>query len=379
MKEERQDRRMKIDRITLRRVQAPLKAPFETSFIRMDQKDCIIVGVQSDGVTGYGESTAFAAPYYNEETTDTIWYMLEQYLVPALAGREVAHPDEISALFAPIRRHHMAIATIETAVWDLYAKREGISLSQALGGTKREIDVGVSIGIEPTVEAVVQNVERFVEQGYKRIKMKIKPGFDIRLVDAIRRRFGDSLPLMVDANSAYTLEDVPLLKALDPYNLMMIEQPLAHDDIVDHAALQRELRTPICLDESIHTLADARHAIELGSCRIINIKLGRVGGFTNAKKIHDFCMERGIPVWCGGMLELGIGRLHNVALSSLSNFTIPGDVSASSRFWERDVVVPAIDLARPGVLAVPTGAGIGHEVCERTLDEWTVGKPTRDA
>lgn len=370
---------MKIDRITLRRVQAPLKAPFETSFIRMDKKDCVIVSVQSDGATGYGESTAFSAPYYNEETTDTIWYMLEQYLVPALAGREVAHPDEISALFAPIRRHHMAIATIETAVWDLYAKREGVSLSQALGGTKPEIDVGVSIGIEPTVEAVVRNVERFVDQGYKRIKVKIKPGFDIRLVDAIRRKFGDSLPLMVDANSAYTLADVPLLKELDPYNLMMIEQPLAHDDIVDHAALQRELRTPICLDESIHTLADARHAIELGSCRIINIKLGRVGGFTNAKKIHDLCLERGIPVWCGGMLELGIGRLHNVALSSLSNFTIPGDVSASSRFWERDVVVPEVDLIRPGILAVPAGAGIGHEVCERTLDEWTVKKLTLDA
>ncbi|CAI6080682.1 o-succinylbenzoate synthase [Cohnella sp. JJ-181] len=370
---------MRIDQITLRRLQAPLKAPFETSFIRMDKKDCVIVSVYSDGMIGYGESTAFSAPYYNEETTDTVWHMLEHYLVPALTGRVVSHPDEVSALFAPIRRHHMAIAAIETAVWDLYAKRQGISLSHALGGTKQEIDVGVSIGIEPTVEHVVANVERFVEQGYKRIKVKIKPGFDIRLVEAIRKRFGDGLPLMVDANSAYTMADIPLLKELDPYGLMMIEQPLAHDDIIDHAALQRELRTPICLDESIHTLADARHAIELGSCRIINIKVGRVGGLTNARKIHDLCLERGIPVWCGGMLELGIGRLHNVALSSLSNFTIPGDVSASSRFWEQDVVEPAIDLVRPGVLAVPTGAGIGHAVCERTLDGWTVNKLTQGA
>jgi len=216
-----------------------------------------------------------------------------------------------------------------------------------------------------------------VEQGYKRIKVKIKPGFDIRLVEAIRRRFGDDLPLMADANSAYTLDDMPILKEMDNYKLMMIEQPLAHDDIIEHAALQRELRTPLCLDESIHTLADARHAIDLGSCRIMNIKIGRVGGLANAKRIHDLCLERGMPVWCGGMLELGIGRLHNIALSSLSNFSIPGDVSASKRFWAQDIVVPGIEMVRPGVIAVPAGAGIGHEVCEQSLERLTVKKLTR--
>lgn len=365
---------VKIERIELRQVQVSLKAPFETSFGRMDMKECVIVSVHSDGVIGYGESVAFSVPYYNEETTGTIWYMLEHVLIPGLLGKEVTTPEEVSDLFAPVRRNHMAIASIETAVWDLYAKRNGLSLAQTLGGQKQEIEVGVSIGIEPTVEWVVQNVERFVEQGYKRIKVKIKPGFDIQVVEAIRKRFGDELPLMVDANSAYTLQDVPLLKELDHYHLMMIEQPLAHDDIIEHAKLQRELRTPVCLDESIHTLADARHAIELGSCRVMNIKIGRVGGLTNAKRIHDLCKERGIPVWCGGMLELGIGRLHNVALSSLSNFAIPGDVSASKRFWEQDLVVPGIEMIRPGVIAVPTNDGIGQEVCERTLERWTVRK-----
>ncbi|SDD05087.1 O-succinylbenzoate synthase [Paenibacillus sp. UNCCL117] len=369
---------MKIDRITLRQVQVPLKAPFETSFGRMSKKECVIVAVHSDGCVGYGESVAFSHPYYNEETTETIWYMLEHYLVPSLVGKEVTRPEEVSELFASIRRNHMAIASIETAVWDLYAKRNGISLAQALGGGRQEIEVGVSIGIEPTTAHVVRNVERFVEQGYRRMKVKIKPGFDIELVQAIRKRFGDELPLMVDANSAYTLKDMPILKELDRYNLMMIEQPLAHDDIIEHAALQKELRTPICLDESIHTLADASHAIDLGSCRIMNIKIGRVGGFTNAKRIHDLCSQRGIPVWCGGMLELGIGRLHNVAISSLSNFSIPGDVSASDRFWEQDIVVPGIELVRPGVLAVPANAGIGHEVCEETLERFTTRKLQSD-
>ncbi|NOU67057.1 o-succinylbenzoate synthase [Paenibacillus sp. LMG 31461] len=370
---------MKIEKIELRQVQVPLKAPFETSFGRMDKKDCVIVSVHSDGMIGYGESVAFSAPFYNEETTETIWYMLEHYLIPAVVGREVTNPEEISGVLAPIRRNHMAIAAIETAVWDLYAKQNGISLAHALGGKKQEIEVGVSIGIEPTIELVVQNVERFLEQGYKRIKVKIKPGFDIHLVEAIRKRFGEDVPLMVDANSAYTLQDVHILKELDNYNLMMIEQPLAHDDIIEHAELQRELRTPVCLDESIHTLADARHAIDLGSCRIMNIKIGRVGGLTNARKIHDLCMQRGISVWCGGMLELGIGRLHNIALSSLSNFAIPGDVSASKRFWEQDIVDPGIEMIRPGVLAVPNNAGIGHEVREQSLEQLTTRKLTRHA
>ena len=357
----------------------PLKAPFETSFGRMATKDCVVVAVQSGEATGYGESVAFSAPWYSEETTGTVWHVLEQFLVPALIGKDIQHPDDVSASFAFIRRNPMAIAALETAVWDLYAKRSGISLAQALGGGKLEIDVGVSIGIEPTIEDVVRNVGRFLEQGYRRIKVKIKPGFDIGLVEAIRNRFGEDVPLMVDANSAYTLRDVPILKEMDNYRLMMIEQPLAHDDIIEHAALQRELRTPVCLDESIHTIADARHAIDLGSCRIMNIKLGRVGGLTNAKKIHDLCRERGIPVWCGGMLEFGIGRLHNVALASLSNFSIPGDISASSRYWEQDIVEPGVEMIRPGVLAVPTAAGIGYEVKEDRLNERTVKQSTWNA
>jgi O-succinylbenzoate synthase len=369
---------MKIEQITLRQVQAPLKAPFETSFGRMATKDCVVVSVRSGETVGYGESVAFSAPWYNEETTDMVWYVLERFLVPVLLGKEIKHPDEISALFGFIRRNHMAVAAIETAVWDLYAKRNGISLARAMGGDKQEIDVGVSIGIEPTIDAVVRNVEQFLEQGYRRIKVKIKPGFDIGLIEAIRRRFGEDVPLMADANSAYTLQDMPILKELDNYRLMMIEQPLAHDDIIEHAALQRELRTPVCLDESIHTLTDARHAIELGSCRIMNIKLGRVGGLTNAKKIHDLCEERGIPVWCGGMLEFGIGRLHNIALASLSNFSIPGDISASARYWEQDVVEPGIEMIRPGVLAVPAAAGIGYEVKEDRLNERTVRQSTRN-
>ncbi|MED4909438.1 o-succinylbenzoate synthase [Brevibacillus centrosporus] len=353
---------MKIEKIEMRRLHLPLKQAFEASIGQQTMRDFLLISVHSEGETGYGESVAMPLPFYNEETTETVLYMMEALLIPMLLKNKIERPEDVARLFAPIRRHHMAKSALEGAVWDLYAKQQGISLAQALGGKRKEIDVGVSVGIEPTVEEVVSKVEGFVAEGYKKIKVKIKPGFDIALIDALRKRFGDDLPLMADANSAYTLDQIDLIKQLDDYNLIMIEQPLAHDDIVDHARLQSQLKTPICLDESIHTVEDARRAIELSSCRIINIKVGRVGGLTESKKIHDLCQENNIPVWCGGMFESGVGRAHNIAITSLSNFTIPGDTAASSRYWKQDIVLPEVEFLRPGVLAVPEGPGIGYEI-----------------
>lgn len=353
---------MKIERIELKRLHLPLKDQFETSFGRQSKRDFLLISVHSEGETGFAESVAMPFPYYNEETTDTVLYMLETFMIPMLLTNPIEVPQDVARLFAPIRRNNMAKAALEGAVWDLYAKQQGISLAHALGGKRKEIDVGVSIGIEPTVDEVVHKVEGFVADGYKKIKVKIKPGFDITLIEALRKRFGDSLPLMADANSAYTIDQLDLFKELDQYNLIMIEQPLAHDDIVDHARLQQQLKTPICLDESIHTVEDARRAIELGSCKIINIKIGRVGGLTESQKIHDLCQAHDVPVWCGGMLESGVGRAHNIAITSLPNFTIPGDTSASSRYWAQDIVTPEVDFLKPGILAVPDGPGIGYAI-----------------
>jgi O-succinylbenzoate synthase len=363
---------MNLTKVELRRLNMPLKSPFETSFGRTTVKDFILVSVHGEGETGYAESVSMPYPLYNEETTGTVWYMLEEILVPLLFKNEIDHPKEVSERFTYIRRNNMAKAALEGAVWDLYCKQQGISLSSALGGTKKNIDVGVSIGIEPTIDEVLTKVERFIEEGYKKIKVKIKPGFDVQLIKAIRERFGFDIPLMADANSAYTLDDMDLLKELDQYKLMMIEQPLAHDDIIDHAKLQKELQTPVCLDESIHSAEDARKAIELGSCKIINIKIGRVGGLSESVKIHDLCQEHHIPVWCGGMLEAGIGRAHNIALTSLANFTIPGDTSASSRYWEEDIVEPAVELNGLGTLAVPTTPGIGYKLNEQAVNKFLV-------
>lgn len=358
---------MKLERIDLQRIKIPLNSPFETSMGVETHKECILVRAYSGKHVGFGESVAMDVPVYNEEDVDTVWYMLEKYLIPQLFKREIEHPDEVSLLFSWMRRNHMAKAALEGAVWDLYAKMQGMSLSQALGGTRTTIDVGVSIGIEPTIEKLLQRVEGFVRDGYKKIKVKIKPGFDVEPMRAIRQTFGPNVPLMADANSAYTLSDIEMLKELDEFGLIMIEQPLAHDDIIDHATLQRELKTPICLDESIHTVEDARKAIGLGSCRIINIKIGRVGGLTDAKKIHDLCQANHVPVWCGGMLEAGIGRAHNMAIASLANFTIPGDTSPSHRYFAEDIVTPWIDFAQPGVLNVPTAPGIGFDINEQTI------------
>jgi O-succinylbenzoate synthase len=363
---------MNVERVDLLHLSLPLKSPFETSLGRMTEKQVFILQAQSNGVVGYAECVASTEPLYNEETLGTVKHMLEQFLIPSLFKHSVSIPEDVHMLFAPIRRNYMAKSALESALWDLYCKQQGIPLAKALGGTKSEIEVGVSIGIEASIEEVLHKVETYLGEGYRKIKVKIKPGFDVALIDSIRSKFGSDIPLMADANSAYTLKDIDILKELDNYNLMMIEQPLAHDDIIDHATLQKELKTSICLDESIHSVKDARKAIELESCRIINIKIGRVGGLFEAKKIHDLCQQYNIPVWCGGMLETGIGRAHNIALTSLHNFTIPGDTSASDRYWQEDIVEPAVSCIRPGILAVPSIPGIGYDINENTLNKYLI-------
>ncbi len=371
--EERGYLAMNIERVELQRLHMPFKASFEASFGRMAKRDLVLVSVYSgDGHVGYGESTSMPYPLYNEETTETVWYMLEKFLIPKLLTADISAPEEVAELFAPIRRNNMAKAALEGAVWDLYCKQKGISLAAGLGGSKQKIDVGVSIGIEPTVDLLLKKVEGFINEGYKKIKVKVKPGFDVEPMRAIRKTFGPDVPLMADANSAYTLDHIDTLKELDEFNLIMIEQPLAHDDIIDHAKLQKELKTPICLDESIHTVEDARKAIELGSCGIINIKIGRVGGLTESKRIHDLCQKHNIPVWCGGMFETGVGRAHNIAITSLPNFTIPGDTSASNRYWVEDIVEPEVVLVEPGILAVPSEAGIGYALKPESVKKFLV-------
>jgi o-succinylbenzoate synthase len=367
---------MKVEKVKLERLKMPLLSPFQTSFGTEIEKEFILVSVYGDGQVGYAECVAMETPVYNEETIDTVWHIAEQVIIPKLLETELESPEDFSKLFSWIRRNNMAKSAIESAIWDLYAKQQGISLSEALGGVKEEIEVGVSIGIEPTVEGLLNKVEGYLAQGYKKIKVKIKPGVDVERVKAIRERFGYDIPLMADANSAYTLDQIDILKELDQYGLMMIEQPLAHDDIVDHAKLQRELQTPICLDESIHSVEDARKAVELGSCKIINIKIGRVGGLTEAKKLHDFCEANGIPVWCGGMLEAGVGRAHNIAIASLSNFIIPGDTSASKKYWAEDIIEPEVTLSKPGIVSVPTEPGIGFKVVQEQVDKYLLNSKT---
>lgn len=363
---------MEINQVQLQRIKLPLKSSFVTSFGKVIEKDIIIVRVFGGGQVGAAESVAMAYPIYNEETTDTVWLMLEKYLIPLLLEKGVEKPEDVSGLFSYIRRNNMAKAALEMAVWDLYSKQKGITLSAALGGTRKEIEVGVSIGIEENIEDLLEKVEGFIADGYKKIKVKIKPGWDLKPLMAIRKRFGEDIPLMADANSAYSLNDKDLLKELDNLNLIMIEQPLAHDDIHDHAKLQAYIKTPICLDESIHSVEDARKAIETNACKIINIKTGRVGGLMEAKKIHDLCQKENIPVWCGGMLEAGIGRAHNIAIASLSNFTIPGDTSASCRYFDQDIIFPEVILSKPGIVDVPVQAGIGFEVNDDAIAQVTI-------
>jgi O-succinylbenzoate synthase len=363
---------VQIRRVELREIRLDLLYPFETSFGRTTQRRIILVRVEdADGVEGWGECVAGEDPHYSEEWTESAWAVLDRFLAPMLLGVALQSAEGVDDLFARVRGNRMAKAAVETACWDLEARRRGVPLWRLLGGTREEIPCGVSIGLQDSMDALLGKVERELAAGYQRIKIKIKPGHDIALVEAIRKRFAE-VPLMVDANSAYRLQDVPLIRELDRFGLMMIEQPLGHDDIVDHAALQKQIATPICLDESIRSSADARQAIDLGACRIINIKLGRVGGHVEARRVERICRERGVPVWCGGMLESGIGRAHNIALSTLAGFLLPGDVSASERYWEEDIIDPPVTVTRSGTIVPPTGAGIGFAVKRGRIESLTV-------
>jgi o-succinylbenzoate synthase len=353
---------MKLERITLRQIRMPLVHFFETSFSRTYSRDIILVEAASEGVSGWGEVTAGENPFYNEEWTGSAWPILCDYVAPRVLGRDLQSAEEVAPLTAHIRGHNMARGGLEAAVWDLEARREGVPLWKKIGGgARREIPCGVSIGIQDSVEQLLDKIEHELADGYQRIKMKIKPGWDVDVVRRVRERF-PAVKLMADANSAYTLADADHLRKLDDFYLMMIEQPLGHDDIIDHAELQRKLETPICLDESIRTAHHAEQAIKMHACGIINIKLGRVGGFREARLVHDVAQAAGIPVWCGGMLEAGIGRAHNVALATLPNFVLPGDVSASQRYWKRDIIQPAVETTPRGTIALRDEPGLGYAV-----------------
>jgi O-succinylbenzoate synthase len=363
---------MKVARVTLRQIRMPLVHFFETSFGRTYERQMILVEAVGDGVSGWGEVTAGENPFYNEEWTESAWLILRDYAAPRVLGRGIQNPAEVFPLTAHIRGHNMARGGLETAVWDLAARMDGVPLWQEIGGgARREIPCGVSIGIQDSVEQLLETIEHELAAGYQRIKMKIKPGWDIDVVRRVRQRF-PSIKLMADANSAYTLADADRLRQLDEFYLMMIEQPLGHDDIIDHAELQKRLETPICLDESIRTAHHAEQAIKLRACGIINIKLGRVAGFAEARRVHDIAQAASIPVWCGGMLEAGIGRAHNVALATLPNFVLPGDVSASKRYWRRDIVCPAIETTPRGTIEIRDEPGFGYELDREFIRSITV-------
>jgi o-succinylbenzoate synthase len=353
---------IRVDRIILRLVRMPLVHFFETSFGRTTERSIILVEAVADGISGWGEVTAGENPFYNEEWTDSAWMILRDYAVPRILGRTLHGAADAAPLTGHIRGHHMACGGLEAALGDLEARLAGEPLWKRIGGgARKEISCGVSIGIQDSVEQLLGKIETELAAGYQRIKMKIKPGWDVDVVRAVRERW-PGIKLMADANSAYTLADAERLKRLDEFYLMMIEQPLAHDDIIDHAELQRRLETPLCLDECIRTAHHAEQAIRLGACRIINIKLGRVGGFAEARRVHDVAQAAGVPVWCGGMLEAGVGRAHNIALSTLPNFVLPGDVSASKRYWSRDIIVPAVEVTPRGAIEVRDGTGFGYEL-----------------
>jgi O-succinylbenzoate synthase len=363
---------MKIEKVILRQIRMPLVHFFETSFGRTLERDIILVEVIGDGASGWGEVTAGENPFYNEEWTESAWLILRDYAVPRVLGKNLASAEEVAPLLEHIRGHRMARAGLETAIWDLEARLNNRPLWQQIGGgSRREIPCGVSIGIQESVPQLLEKIERELAAGYQRIKMKIKPGWDVDVVRQVRERF-PSIKLIADANSAYTLKDADHLKSLDDFYLMMIEQPLAHDDIIDHAVLQSKLQTPICLDECIRSAHHAEQAIRLRAGGIINIKLGRVGGFREAKRLHDVAQAAGIPVWCGGMLEAGIGRAHNIALSTLPNFILPGDVSASKRYWKRDIICPAVETTTRGTIEIRDEPGFGYTVDHDFLRQVTV-------
>ncbi|HEY5883767.1 MAG TPA: o-succinylbenzoate synthase [Pyrinomonadaceae bacterium] len=370
---------MNISSIELREIRLPLIHFFETSFGRTTERRILLVRVvDADGAVGWGECVAGEGPFYCEEWTETAWSTITTFLAPRVVGKEIASAGHAWHAMRAVRGNRMAKAAIETACWELEARRLNTPLWKHLGGTNREIACGVSIGIQDTPAALMEKIEKELDAGYQRIKIKIKPGWDVDILREVRQRFPD-IRLMGDANSAYTLRDVPLFKQLDQFDLMMIEQPLAYDDIFGHAELQKQIATPVCLDESIRSNEDARHAADLKACRIINVKLGRVGGHAEAKRVEQVCRDNSIPVWCGGMLESGIGRAHNIAMATLAGFTLPGDVSASSRYWEEDIIEPAVTVSSNGTITTPDGPGIGFEVNVDRIEELTVRKETINA
>src|SRR5579862_263846 len=362
---------MRIENIELRELRMRLKAPFETSSEVTWDRRILLVDVGMDGLHGWAEITAAEDPFYNSETTETAWHMIKDFIVPSVLGKEIDRAAEIADLLQPIRGHEMAKAGIENAVWDIEAQQKNLPLAKLLGGTRDEIPCGVSIGIQDSIPTLLSKIENELRAGYQRIKLKIKPGKDVPVVAAVRERY-PKIRLMVDANSAYRLEDLETLKSLDQHGLMMIEQPLAWDDIYQHSRLQAQLQTPICLDECIHNASHADAAIKLGACRIINIKLGRVGGHSQAKRVHDTCLHDSIPVWCGGMLESGVGRAHNIAMSTLPGFVLPGDVSASQRYWHEDIIDPEVEVTPDGTIRLGEAPGLGYAVRKKKVDELTV-------
>ena len=358
---------MKIERIELFLVRLPLKAPYETSSSRETHQTRVIARIESQGIVAWGESVAPETPWYSGETPETVWWLLDAIAIPQILKSELTSPQDTSKQLAGVKDHRMAKATLEMAIWDLFAKAAGVPLSKLLGGTRDRILCGVAIGIQESVGVLLDKIAKELDgTGYQRVKVKIKPGWDDNVAKAIRDRFPE-LPFQLDANSAYSLSDAPLFKKMDAYAPLLVEQPLAEDDIIDHATLQKQITTPVCLDESIHSAEDARKAIDIGATRVINIKAGRVGGLSESKKIHDVCEQRGIPVWCGGMLEMGIGRAANVHLASLPNFRLPGDVSASSRYFHTEIIGEPFTVEKDGTMKVPTKPGIGVTVLEDVI------------
>ncbi len=364
---------MKIDHIEIREIQMPLVHYFETSFGRTTTRRIVLVRVDAGGATGWGEVTAGESPFYSHETPDTAWHILQDFLIPWALTAEWSEPAEVAARFHPVRGHNMAKAALENALWDIRAQQQDLPLAKLIGGVRDEFPCGVSLGIQNSIEALLAKIEGELAAGYQRIKVKVKSGWDVKVLEAIRNRH-PRVPLMADANSAYTLADLAHLKEFDKFYLMMIEQPLGWDDLVDHGTLQRQISTPICLDESIHSADDARKALQLGACKIINIKLGRVGGFTEARKLHDLCRARNVPVWCGGMLESGIGRAHNIAMSTLPGFTLPGDVSASRRYWREDIIDPEVEVTPQGTIQISPSPGLGYTPNLTRIEKLTVRK-----
>jgi len=366
---------MRVNAITLRELQMPLKHFFETSFGRVTHRRVLLITADCDGVEGWGECVAAEGPFFSSEWIETAWVTIREFLAPALLGANLVSAREAGRLMARARGHNMAKAALENALWDAEAKQNEQPLWMLLSGTRSEVASGVSIGIQDSHQQLLEEIETELNAGYRRIKVKVKPGWDVDVLEKIRSRWPE-ITLSCDANSAYRPSDLEHLREFEQFKLLMIEQPLWHDDIFHHAKLQRELETAICLDESIHHARDAEVAIELGACKIINIKVGRVGGFSEAIAVHNVCQRHGIPVWCGGMLETGIGRAHNVALSTLPNFKLPGDVSASKRYWTEDIIDPEIEVSPQGTIAVSNEAGLGYAIKTDLIEKFTVRKET---